>query len=46
MQLIDVGSKKQNLLPPEVCEILPNQPFRGKLIDDHTSEVKEPPSTS
>lgn len=33
------GGGKANLLPPEVCEILPNQPFRGKLLDEHTSEM-------
>ncbi|GJE86301.1 argonaute-like protein [Phanerochaete sordida] len=39
--LVDVGGGggKANLLPPELCEILPNQAFRGKLNDDHTSEM-------
>lgn len=40
LPLVDVGGgKKANLLPPELCEILPNQPYRGKLLDDHTSEM-------
>ncbi|EKM56707.1 uncharacterized protein PHACADRAFT_141577 [Phanerochaete carnosa HHB-10118-sp] len=41
LQLIDIGGPggKPNLLPPEVCEILPNQPYRGKLLDDHTAEM-------
>lgn len=39
LPLVDVGGTKQNLLPAEVCDILPNQPFRGKLTDDHTAEV-------
>lgn len=30
---------KQNLLPPELCEILPDQPFRGKLTDEHTANM-------
>ncbi|KAL4242774.1 argonaute family protein [Abortiporus biennis] len=39
LPLVDVGGQKQNLLPPEMCEILENQPFRGKLLDDHTAEM-------
>jgi len=39
MPLVDVGSNKQNLLPPEVCEIIPDQPYRGKLTDEHTAEM-------
>lgn len=39
MPLIDVGGTKANLLPPEVCQILPGQPFRGKLADEHTSQM-------
>ena len=39
LPLVDVGGQKQNLLPPEVCEILPNQPFRGKLLDDQTAKM-------
>lgn len=39
MQLVDVGGQKQNLLPPEVCDIIPDQPFRGKLTDEHTAEM-------
>jgi eukaryotic translation initiation factor 2C len=26
-------------LPPEICTILPDQPFRGKLSDDHTAAM-------
>jgi eukaryotic translation initiation factor 2C len=37
LPLIDVGGQKTNFLPPELCEILPNQPFRGKLLDEHTA---------
>jgi eukaryotic translation initiation factor 2C len=37
--LVDVGGAKSNLLPPEVCEILPGQPFRGKLTDEHTANM-------
>ena len=36
---MDVGGNKQNLLPPEICEILPDQPYRGKLTDEHTAEM-------
>ncbi|KAJ7628412.1 argonaute-like protein [Roridomyces roridus] len=39
MPLVDVGGAKSNYLPPEVCEILPNQPYRGKLTDEHTSNM-------
>ena len=39
MPLVDVGGQKSNLLPAEVCEILPNQPFRGKLTDEHTAAM-------
>ena len=38
-QLVDVGGQKANLLPPEVCEILPDQPFKGKLLEEHTAEM-------
>ncbi|KAF8639231.1 hypothetical protein AX17_001716 [Amanita inopinata Kibby_2008] len=37
--LVDVGGKKANLLPAEVCNILPNQPYRGKLTDEHTAAM-------
>ncbi|EEB96357.1 hypothetical protein MPER_04523, partial [Moniliophthora perniciosa FA553] len=37
--LVDVGGQKSNLLPAEVCEILPNQPFRGKLHEEHTAAM-------
>lgn len=39
MPLVDVGGQKQNLLPPELCDILPDQPYRGKLTDEHTAEM-------
>ncbi|KAI0685180.1 argonaute-like protein [Cytidiella melzeri] len=42
LALIDVAgknSKKANLLPAEVCIILEKQPFRGKLLDEHTAEM-------
>ncbi|KAF9649267.1 argonaute-like protein [Thelephora ganbajun] len=39
LQLVDVGSTKQILLPPEVCDILPDQPYRGKLTDGHAAEM-------
>ncbi|KAJ7130276.1 argonaute-like protein [Mycena epipterygia] len=39
MPLVDVGGMKSNYLPPELCEILPNQPFRGKLTDEHTANM-------
>ena len=40
MELIDVGGpNKSNLMPPEVCQVLPGQPFRGKLTDDHTANM-------
>jgi eukaryotic translation initiation factor 2C len=29
------------LLPPEVCEILPNQAFGGKLLEQHTAAMIE-----
>jgi len=39
LPLVDVGGQKSNLLPAELCEILPNQPFRGKLTDEHTANM-------
>ncbi|KAI0080425.1 argonaute-like protein [Panus rudis PR-1116 ss-1] len=39
MPLVDVGGQKQNLMPAELCDIVPNQPFRGKLLDTHTAEM-------
>ncbi|KAJ2919770.1 hypothetical protein MD484_g671, partial [Candolleomyces efflorescens] len=39
MPLVDVGSTKQNLLPAELCNILPNQAFKGKLLDDQTAQM-------
>ncbi|KAL1715362.1 Piwi domain-containing protein [Schizophyllum commune] len=37
--LVNVGSTKDNLLPPELCQILPNQVFKGKLLDEHTARM-------
>lgn len=34
-----MGGQKTNYLPAEVCEILPDQPFRGKLTDEHTASM-------
>jgi len=39
LPLVDVGGQKSNLLPAEMCEILPDQPFRGKLTDEHTAAM-------
>lgn len=36
---MDVGGAKQNLMPAELCEILPNQAFKGKLTDEHTASM-------
>ncbi|KAH9027442.1 argonaute-like protein [Lactarius hengduanensis] len=39
LPLVDVGGQKSILLPPEVCSILPGQPFRGRLLDEQTGEM-------
>ncbi|KAI9435236.1 argonaute-like protein [Russula earlei] len=39
LPLVDVGGNKAIYLPPEVCSILPGQPFRGKLPDEQTGEM-------
>ncbi|KAI0634091.1 Piwi-domain-containing protein [Trametes polyzona] len=39
LPLIDVGGQKTNYLPAEVCEILENQPFRGRLTEEHTAAM-------
>jgi eukaryotic translation initiation factor 2C len=40
LPLVDVGGgNKAVYLPPEVCTILPGQPFRGKLFDEQTGEM-------
>ncbi|EGO01021.1 hypothetical protein SERLA73DRAFT_167206 [Serpula lacrymans var. lacrymans S7.3] len=39
LPLVDVGGKNKNYLPPEVCEILPDQPYRGKLTEEHTAAM-------
>ncbi|KXN84381.1 Protein argonaute-2 [Leucoagaricus sp. SymC.cos] len=38
LPLVDVGGQKINFLP-FFFEILPNQPFRGKLLDEHTANM-------
>ncbi|KAI0767246.1 Piwi-domain-containing protein [Fomes fomentarius] len=37
LPLIDIGGQKQNLLPAELCIILENQPFRGRVPDELTA---------
>lgn len=39
LPLVDVGGQKSICLPPEVCSIIPGQPFRGRLLDEQTSEM-------
>jgi eukaryotic translation initiation factor 2C len=39
LPLVDVGGQKANLLPPEVCEILPGQHFRGRFSDDQAASM-------
>ncbi|PFH51130.1 hypothetical protein AMATHDRAFT_75110 [Amanita thiersii Skay4041] len=40
MRLVDVGGpQKAVLLPAELCEILPNQAYRGRLTDEHTANM-------
>ena len=39
LPLVDVGGQKSIYLPPEVCSIIPGQPFRGRLLDEQTSEM-------
>ena len=40
LPLVDVGGGSKSIyLPPEVCTILPGQPFRGKLFDEQTGEM-------
>ncbi|KAF9444196.1 argonaute-like protein [Macrolepiota fuliginosa MF-IS2] len=39
LPLVDVGGQKINYLPAELCEIIPHQPFRGKLLDEHTANM-------
>lgn len=48
---MDLGNARRSILvPPEVCIILENQPFRGKLSDENTSAMitfaANPPSTN
>lgn len=48
LPLVDVGG--QRVLPAELCEILPNQPFRGKPLEEHTafmtSYASNPPNVN
>jgi eukaryotic translation initiation factor 2C len=38
--VVNIGNKdKPNLVPPEICEIPPGQPFRGALPDTATAEM-------
>ncbi|KAF5392022.1 hypothetical protein D9757_003266 [Collybiopsis confluens] len=37
--LVDVGGQKTNFLPPELCEILPNQPYKLKLNNEQTDQM-------
>ncbi|PSR75783.1 hypothetical protein PHLCEN_2v8900 [Hermanssonia centrifuga] len=39
LPLVDVGGQKKNYLPMEICVILEKQPFKGKLLDEHTAEM-------
>ncbi|KAF8603355.1 argonaute-like protein [Ceratobasidium sp. AG-I] len=41
LPLIDISATKDRplLVPPELCTILPNQPFRGKLSDENTAQM-------
>ncbi|CAE6438640.1 unnamed protein product, partial [Rhizoctonia solani] len=41
LPLVDIGGTKDRpiLVPPEVCTILPGQPFRGKLNDEQTAKM-------
>lgn len=34
-----VGGQNNTMLPAEVCKILPNQAFKGKLTDEHTANM-------
>ncbi|KAJ3789398.1 argonaute-like protein [Lentinula aff. detonsa] len=39
LPLVDVGGQKANLLPPEVCEILPNQTYKLRLNTEQTERM-------
>lgn len=39
MPLVELQGNKKTLIPAEVCQILPGQPFRGKLTDEHTAQM-------
>ena len=37
---MDLGTGvKSVLIPAELCDILPDQPYRGKLLDEHTANM-------
>ncbi|KAF8655729.1 hypothetical protein AX16_002966 [Volvariella volvacea WC 439] len=39
-ELIDVGTpQREDLVPIEVCIVMPGQPYRGKLNDEHTAAM-------
>ena len=42
---MDVGDNERNLLPPEICDILPDQPLRGDLVDEHVADLIEATTT-
>ena len=39
MPLVDVGGQTSSYLPAEVCDILPGQPFRGRLASEHADSM-------
>jgi len=41
LPLVDISVNKDRplLVPPELCTILPNQPFRGRLSEEHTAQM-------
>ncbi|GJE99955.1 Piwi-domain-containing protein [Phanerochaete sordida] len=40
LPVIDIGNRdKSNLMPPELCQIPPGQPYRGLLPDKATAEM-------
>ncbi|KAF8341583.1 Piwi domain-containing protein [Cantharellus anzutake] len=40
LPLLDIGTKdKANMVPAELCDILPDQPYRGKLLADQTRDM-------
>ncbi|OJA18329.1 hypothetical protein AZE42_02798 [Rhizopogon vesiculosus] len=39
LPLVDVGGRNNAYFPAEICEILPNQPFRRKLTDEQAAAM-------